>query len=425
MEFITGFETSRFMPPCRSDVLETSNHLVLFREDLRLIREAGIRTLRYAVPWHRIEKRRGRYDWRWMDQAMEALEANGLDPILDLVHHISIPCWIRRGFSHPDYPYYQAEFAANVAERYPQVTKYTPFNEPLVTVLLAGHQGLWYPFGRDDDTFVPMLVNVARAICLTCKVLHERRPLAEIIHIDTAEAHKCVRGVPEDVRRYAEFCNHRRFLCDDLILGYLDEDHPLFGYMHRHGYTRQDHAWFASNRVQMSVRGLDYYAHSERDYYRGGSRAPSRSPLGFARVAEEYRAHFEEIGHDLPVFWLTETNIRGFHTDRLSWLKYMVEQAALADIDVFCWFPFIDSTGWGESLLRVPHNRIDPVGIYYLDDERFDRYPSELSDTYARLARGEITWEDIPAYEFRNPLKTDLAGYRARMRHWDQITACA
>ncbi|HUP28251.1 MAG TPA: family 1 glycosylhydrolase [Chloroflexia bacterium] len=419
MEFITGFETSRFMPPHRSDILATTNHLRLFPDDLRLVRETGIKTLRYAVPWHRIEKKRGRFDWRWMDQAMESLDANDLDPIMDLVHHISIPYWVRQGFAHPDYPHWQADFASAVADRYPQATSYTPFNEPMVTTLLAGHTGTWYPFGREDAVFVPMLINVARAICLTCKLLTERDPDVNIIHVDTAERHQHLRRVPEHIRRYVEFCNDRRFICDDLIMGCVNEGHPLFHYMSSNGYTEADQAWFEENRVSISVRGLDYYPHSERDYFQGGSCAPSVRPKGFAATVEEYRAHFEEMTPgESPTFWLTETNIRGYCTDRLGWLKYMVEECEQGQVPVFCWFPFIDSTGWGETLLRVPHTQIDPVGIYLLDEEREHRHRSELSDVYRRLARGEIGSEGVPAYDFRAPVSEQLQGYMRQMRHW-------
>src|SRR5215212_5288059 len=145
--FITGFESSRFMPPYRTDILATSNHLRLFRQDLALVRASGITSARYPVPWHRIEKKPGRYDWTWMDQAMAALDANGINPIIDLVHHVSIPTWIHRGFAHPQYPVFQARFAQAFAERYPQVRSYTPFNEPFVTTLLAGHERVWYHYG--------------------------------------------------------------------------------------------------------------------------------------------------------------------------------------------------------------------------------------------------------------------------------------
>ena len=424
MEFITGFESSRFMPPYRSDVLETSNHIRLFRDDLRLVRDAGISTLRYAVPWHRIEKKRGRFDWRWMDEVMEAMAAQELDPILDLVHHISIPSWMKQGFAHPDYPQLQAAFAAEVTERYPHVTKYTPFNEPMGTVWLAGKAGVWYPFGKNDRTFVAMLLSVAKAICLTCQVLTEHNAGVEIIHLDTAEAHQAIGEPADHVQRYVERCNQRRFICDDLILGQVGEKHPLFSYMREHGYTDEDETWFATNRAKMPVRGLDYYPHSERDYFVGGSQAPSLTPRGFANIVEEYRAHFEQMeGVECPAFWLTETNVRGFHTDRLSWLKYMVEQCEKARIPVFGWFPFIDSTGWGETLLRIPHTRIDPVGIYYLDEQRERRHDSELSSVYGQLARGEIDAVRIPAYEFQMPLDEELGGYRPQVDHWSWCSA--
>lgn len=407
------------MPPHQTDVLATSNHLRFFRQDLDLVHAAGIDTLRYPVPWHRIETKPGTYNWTWMDRATAALQEYGLDPIADLVHHVSIPAWIKRGFANPEYPQFQTDFAQAFAARYPWITKYTPFNEPFVTVLLAGHEGTWYPYGGGPATFVPMLVNVARAICLTVRALKEVNPQIQIIHIDTCESSRARAGASEGVQAFARFCNDRRFLCDDMLLGKLDESHPLFSYVREHGYTDADMEYFTGSPCHFDVRGLDYYAHSEREYYDGGSDAPTPAPQGFAAVAEEYRHHFTAaMPGAVPAFWLTETNIRGYHTDRLTWLKYMVEQAMQADIPVFCWFPFIDSTGWGESLLRFPHNRIDPVGIYCLDEQRERRWATELSEAYGLLARDTAAVADIPAYEFRDPVDTQLKGFRRQMQHW-------
>ena len=419
MQFITGFESARFMPPYKTDILATTHHLQFVAHDLRLVRDAGMRMLRYPAPWHRIEKKPGRYDWEWMDRAVEALRENALDPIVDLVHHVSIPTWLRRGFAHPDYPRFQADFAGACAQRYPGITKYTPFNEPFVTTFFAGHERVWYPYGRGPETFVPMMINVARAICRTVHALREVNPQIEIVHIDTCEQHTARAGASPAVQAFVGFCNHRRFICDDLILGKIDEKHPLYNYVCKYGYTDRDAWWFRENRAHIDVRGLDYYPHSEREYFDGGTVAPSPAPSGFAALVEEYRAHFRALAADgVPACWLTETNIRGYSTDRITWLKYMVEQAAQAGLPVFCWFPFIDSTGWGESLLRVPHTRIDPVGIYWLDAARAVRHESELSDLYTRLARGTLDAAGIPAYAFHSPVDAQLQGYRAQMAHW-------
>ena len=98
LEFLTGFE-STFMPDHSADVLETTRHIEQYREDMDLVQAAGMRALRYPAPWHRIEREPGVYDWRWMDQAMEALVERDLEPVIDPVHHTSFPEWLKRGFA--------------------------------------------------------------------------------------------------------------------------------------------------------------------------------------------------------------------------------------------------------------------------------------------------------------------------------------
>jgi hypothetical protein len=104
---------------------------------------------------------------------------------------------------------------------------------------------------------------------------------------------------------------------------------------------------------------------------------------------------------------LSETNLRGTITDRISWLRYMLQEcirlkADLAFLDLpfqgFCWYPFIDSTDWN-SLVREARRDIDPQGIYQLD-KTFGRNASELSDIYSALAGGKIGLDSIPAYRF-------------------------
>ena len=42
-----------------NDILGTTRHIEMWRDDLEMIRLASIDDLRYSVPWHRIEQRRG------------------------------------------------------------------------------------------------------------------------------------------------------------------------------------------------------------------------------------------------------------------------------------------------------------------------------------------------------------------------------
>ncbi|MDQ3879284.1 MAG: hypothetical protein M3290_13195, partial [Actinomycetota bacterium] len=117
---------------------------------------------------------------------------------------------------------------------------------------------------------------------------------------------------------------------------------------------------------------------------------------------------------------LGETNIRGFASDRVSWLRYTLEQCerardAGAPIDGYCWFPFIDSTDW-DSLLANADGHVDPVGVYWLDD-RLDRRSSVMSEAFTRAARGAGSSE-LAAFRFQPPLDRWLAGLLPQMQHW-------
>jgi hypothetical protein len=111
--------------------------------------------------------------------------------------------------------------------------------------------------------------------------------------------------------------------------------------------------------ARIDVLGLDYYAHSQWHFSPGTGSVPSPTPASLAELIVEYFSRYE-----LPCT-LFETNIRGFASDRASWLKYTLEQYEIAEragvpLRGYCWFPFIDSCDW-DSLLYHRRDSIDPV----------------------------------------------------------------
>lgn len=279
--------------------------------------EAGIRCLCYAAPWHRIERERGTYEWGWMDEVMGHLRDRGFDPIADIIHHTSFPDWLDEGMANPILPAALGEFAQAFAERYSWVRRYTVFNEPFLTAFVCGHQGVWYAYGVGPRSFVPMLLNVGRAVCQVSELLIVAVPDMQLIHVETCESHQ---ALDRDSDGLVAFLNHRRFLMHDLVLGRIGDGHPLYSFLSEHGFTPEDARWFAEHPAQIDVLGLDYYVHSEHGFHREGSVAPNPAGRGFAAVARDYVERYR-----LPVM-LSETNIRGYSSDRLSWCKYMGEQ---------------------------------------------------------------------------------------------------
>ncbi len=403
------------------DIIETTGHLEQWREDLDLLFASGMKNLRYSAPWHRIEASPGVFDFSWIDQPMRHMRQMGMKPVIDLLHHTSFPDWLDSGFANPLFPEFFLRFAEAFARRYEWVDSYTIFNEPLATTLLCSYTGDWYPHQHSDDAFVRMGKNVAKAMLLVETRLRQIQPTFSHVYIDTCEYHTAIDRKSE---KYVEFANMRRFWMLDLVLGRITPDHPFKPYLTKHGLTEEDTSLFMDNGVKVDVLGLDSYPHSEMEWYwckklgRANIGPPVPRPIGFAGVAEQYVERYS-----LPVM-LSETNIRGTVSDRLTWLRFMHEQCETlvhsgVDFRGFCWYPSIDSTDWS-NLCTSCTGEIDPQGIWYLDDQRTTRFCSELSVWYARLASGLATARDLPAYRFLAPLDKDLSGYEKLMAHWDR-----
>ncbi len=399
MYWMSGFE-STYIFGSGSDVLDHTCHRHNWRADLDSVRESGVHTLRYPAPWHKIEAIRGRYDWQWMDGVMEHMHKIGLDPILDPLHHTSFPEWLQGGFLHPNFIESYRAFLNALAARYPWVRRYTPVNEPMLTALFCGRLGIWHPQGRKNSTFLRMLLNLGRVYAIVTEDLRRRNDQTEIIYIGTCEHHASLHPGSD---RLVRFLNLRRFMMLDLLLREVDPSLvPLF---HRAGIEDSELEWFREHRTRIDVLGLDYYAHSEKEWTRGRVRHVSEQPRGFASVAQDYVARYR-----LPIM-LGETNLRGLVTDRLMWLKIMAQQCEKlerqgVDIRGACWFPWVDSTDWDTLVTRVS-NHVDPVGIYWLDERR-ERHSSELVRGFQELAQGRRTWRGLPSHDFQEPWRGRL-----------------
>jgi beta-glucosidase/6-phospho-beta-glucosidase/beta-galactosidase len=416
MKFLSGFESTHIFGSGK-DVLQLTRHTEFCQQDLKLAKLSGLDTLRYSAPWHSIERVKGVYDWKWMDKALQCMRKLGIQPILDPLHHTSFPDWLTDGFANPDFVDSYVRFVTALAERYPWINHYTVVNEPFVTTWFCGKTGTWYPYKKGDHNFVPMILNVGEAIARISKMLVEKNPDVQLIHVDASEKHRALDTKSEP---FAELMNEMRFLVQDMVLGNIDDRHYLYRYLIDNGATEKRLEWFLENPARIDIIGLDYYSHSELEWTVKGRKFPSLFPEGFISVAKDYVNRF-----NLPVM-LSETNIRGYVTDRLSWLKFMVEQCEILEkwlkprgipFKGFCWYPFIDSTDWC-SLVTKANCNIDPQGIFWLDCETKKRNASELSEVFEALARGQITSKEIPAYRFQGPLDKLLKNFLPMIDHW-------
>src|SRR5918999_657078 len=162
--FATGIECScptREGGRGRHTQLETPDHYRLWRRDLELVRELGLRYLRYGPPLHRMLLGPGSYDWGFMDQVARVMQDLDVVPIIDLCH-FGVPDWLEN-FQNPELPERLAEYAAAFAARYPLVRHYTPVNEMYVAARMTALDGVWNEQLRSETAFVTAVRHLARA----------------------------------------------------------------------------------------------------------------------------------------------------------------------------------------------------------------------------------------------------------------------
>jgi hypothetical protein len=258
------------------------------------------------------------------------------------------------------------------------------------------------------EGFVRLANSVLPAINQAAECWAELLPEAHHVWVDTCEHH----AGTESCQQYVQLANDRRHIFLDLMLGHdLDPTRPFLAEFIRAGGG----PLLELPPRRVDVVGLDYYCHSEWFYDDIGAYAPSPYPIGFAAVAEQYSARY-----GLPMM-LTETNLRGQPSDRISWLRYMLEQYDLAvqrgvPLHGFCWFPQVDSCDW-DSLLARTAGRVDPVGVLSIDADTKSRERTGFTEAWEKVVLGSAA-EDLPAYRFQPPCDALLTGILSSLKHW-------
>jgi dTDP-4-dehydrorhamnose reductase len=240
------------------DQLELSGH-ARRESDLDLLREIGVKAVRYPVLWERVAPMGVESaDWSWPDRRLQKLREMNIRPIVGLLHHGSGPR--HTNLLDPRFPQLFAEYARAVAERYPWVEAYTPINEPLTTARFSALYGHWYPHARDSRQFLLALMNECRATVLAMREIRKINSQARLIQTeDLGKTHSTAPLVYQ-----SEFENERRWLTFDLLMGRLYHQHPLRKHFTCLGIDDRELDWFLKNTQPPDILGFNYYLTSER-----------------------------------------------------------------------------------------------------------------------------------------------------------------
>jgi beta-glucosidase/6-phospho-beta-glucosidase/beta-galactosidase len=358
----------------RIDQLAETNHYRYWRRDLELVRELGLKYLRYGLPLHLTFIGENKFDWSFADEVMPAMQQLGITPIMDLCH-FGVPDWLEN-FQNTAFPEALANYAKIFAGRYPWVKFYTPVNEMYVTARMSALDGVWNEQLKTNKGFVTAIRNLARASVLVMREILKVRPDVIFVNSESSEFYQpCCPD--KEVQHIADFENQRRFIALDLLYG-IPVRADVYAYLIENGMTREEYEWFMSNNIgRRAILGLDYYEWNEKLINTQGQMEMLGELFGWYVITEQYFKRYRR-----PVMH-TETNTTDA-AEAPNWLwrqwhnVQLIRQNGVPVVG-FTWYSLQDQVDWNVGLSKALGN-VFPVGLYDLN-----RDPRPVAQAYKYL----------------------------------------
>ena len=324
-----------------------TGHSTAWREDLTLARDLGATAIRYGVSWPVVHVAPGVFDWHELDEVIPfAVDHLGLTIVADLVHY-GTPRWLTDSFADPRYSDAIADFARAFANRYiGKVSHFTPLNEPVTTASFCGLRGVWPPRLSGWDGWVAVAVPIALGMARTTAAIREVNPDAVIVHV---EASTVVHTDEPALDEHTAFIRDIGWLPTDLLLGRVDEHHPLWAWLLEHGAHREQLDWLLHHPAVPDFLGMNYYP--DLTPRRVTVAEGEEVQISYDKWTEGLREALEAFAtrYGLPLI-ITETSIEGDDALRARWLRdsaVVVEELRdRCDIRGYTWWPMFDFVDW-------------------------------------------------------------------------------
>lgn len=295
----------------RQDEIRLIRHDEFLDTDYQLLVDAGCVGVREAAWWYVSHPSPGTFNWTWLDRVVESSEKYNLKLYLDLWHY-GYPDWL--DILSADAPMHLADFAYQIARRYPSLAYYCVCNEPSLLIELGGRQGQWSPFLREPDPSA-FRRQISRMIIEASKAILEIKPDAVLI-------------IPEPWHATDTNPEENQAAVLDTVLGLRDPE--LCG--------RSDLVTFI---------GLNHYRDS------------TLPPFHRLLINAQKRWPTKQL-------WVTETSGPPTGWQQAEWFWWMLAETRLAvmsgvNVPVFTWAPAISMYDWIDENQQL-HNGIWIIG---------------------------------------------------------------
>jgi beta-glucosidase len=377
------------------DEYDLTGHYEQWEGDIDRVVELGVAAARYGIPWYRVEPREGEFDWSWTDRALSRIVERGIEPIIDLVHY-GTPLWLEGSFLNPGYADRVAAYAAAFARQYRGLFRWlTPLNEPRVNAWYAGRVGQWPPYQRSWTGFARVLVALCRGIVGSEAAAREVVPELVSVHVDPTDLYSSDDPLLADVVRLRQ---ELVFLALDLVLGRVNDEHPLRGWLRRHGILDSEITWFQAHRARPDVIGVNMYPmYSLKRLVRGRHGLRQRMPYAPpSTLAELCRMYWQR--YRLPLM-ITETAAMGTVAKRAAWMDAsigVVQELRATGVPIvgYTWWPLFALVSWPYRVGTLPlEEYLIQMGLWDLSAAggRLERVRTPLVDRYREYTGGRCS----------------------------------
>jgi len=392
------------------DEYELTQHYQRWHGDLDRIAGLGVRTIRWGLPWYKIEPSRGKFDWSWSDQVLGyMIDELHIDPILDMIHY-GTPTWMPQAFLDPDYPICAGEYTEAVMQRYGSKLKYfTPMNEPTVGADFALRRGQWPPYGNSEGSFVKGMLGIARGIQAVTAAIRRSKNDAVIVAVEAlhkyivSDTHSTTPSPlpvsiagPAAAREPAlarPSAPPLGLITDlqawDLSRGVVDGAHSLYEYFLKNGATADELALLRQKPVQQDILGVNFYPWSVE-------RAAGDKSDAKAKGTDLKELLNQAYSYAKVPLMVTETSADGILQDKKNWMSATIDavhSARLQGVPVcgYTWFPAFAMIDWAYRTndSSIEKNIIQ-LGLYDGNfDEKgiFQRQETPLVSMYKEYAK--------------------------------------
>jgi dTDP-4-dehydrorhamnose reductase len=381
------------------DQCALTGHRRRVEADLELFAGLGLRTLRTGLLWEQFCQDGSRAEsWNFADLTLRTMQRLHMHPIVGLLHHGSGPHGT--DLLDPGFPEKLAAYALAVARRFPEITDYTPVNEPQTTARFACLYRHWYPHHASMRSYARSLLNQLKGIVLSMEAIRTVQPQARLIHTEDGG----VTYASPLLESFAREREHRRWLGLDLLCGRVTREHPMFQFLLSHGIAEREIQFFAERQCAPGVIGVNYYVTSDRyldhrvhlykPFMRGGD--TGSEPLVDTEAVRVRRNGIAGIESVLMQTWrryglplaVTEAHLGCEPKEQIRWLMAMwqgTREAIAAGADVRA------VTVWGLLGLHHWNHLCTRPGAYeagVFDTSSGAPVPSDLAGIVRALASG-------------------------------------